>query len=239
MSNQITSVSLLLLGFLAMSGAAAAQAPEGHEQHHPAGATEAPAPLRPPPSPAPPPAPGSAVPDAPAMMDMPSMMREMERMMSGVRPKPLVARLLDAERMTEAERNSLRESAERRVQQGLELLERGTRDFAEARRRADETAIASALQTLEEGAAQWQTGRAVIQALESPTPRSKSLQWFKAQMNLDVPSAPRGDLWGVSRRHAAFMAIVVLIAIGGIGIYAYKVGRSLRLLARLSRDERA
>ena len=224
-------MSFVLLVLLIMTGAAA-QAPEGHGQHHPAAATvETPAAVTPPPpSPASPP----AAPGAPQGMDMPAMMREMGRMMGGVPKKPLVARLLDAERMTEVERNALRGDAERRIQEGLALLERGTRQLADARRTGDDAALARAVQRLEEGAAHWETGRAVLQALSSPAPRGAGVRWFKSQMNLELPSTPL-TIGGLSWRHATVMASLAFIVVAGAALYGYKVRRSLALLARLTR----
>ena len=227
-------MSFVLLGLLIMTGAAAAQAPEGHEQHHPSGAAvEAPTAVTPPPpSPTSPP----AAPGAPQGMDMPGMMREMGRMMGGVPKKPLMARVLDADQMTEAERNALRGDAERRIQEGLALLERGTRQLADARRIGDDAALARAVQTLEEGAAHWETGRAVLQALSSSAPRGAGVRWFKSQMNLDRPSTPF-TIGGLSWRHATVMASLALIVVAGAALYGYKVRRSLALLARLTRAD--
>jgi hypothetical protein len=171
------------------------------------------------------------------MMDMPSMMREMERMMGTVPKKPLVGRLLDADGMSETDRNALRGDAERRVQAGLVLIERGTRELAEARRRGDETALTRAVQTLEEGAAQWHTGRAVLEALSSTSPRAAGMRWFKSQMNLEIPSATPQSIGGLSRRHATVMAGLAFLLAAGVALYVYKIRRSLALLARLTRAD--
>ena len=234
MSRQLIRVSLVLLGVMTAAGTAAAQAPEGHQQHHSSGAAvEAPV-APPPPSPAPPPAPppSPAAPGAP-----PSMMREMERRMGGEPTKPLVARVLDVERMTETDRNALRGDADRRVQEGLALLERGARELAEARRRGDEAALTRAVQTLEDGAAQWHTGRAVLEALSSPAPRAAGTRWFKSQMNLEIPAAPPSGIGGLSWRHAAVMTGLALLVAAGVALYVYKLRRSLALLARLTRAD--
>lgn len=163
-------------------------------------------------------------------------MREMQRMMGALPKRPPLSRLLDPGQLTETERNSMRGEAERRVQEGLLRLDRAAHDLARTGRASDDPAVARAVEELKNGLAEWQGGIAVLQALASPEPRAAALQWFKAQMNLDVPTPP-GDVWGVSWRHAGLMAILALVGVSAVGLYAYKIGRSLRLLARLSRDD--
>jgi hypothetical protein len=171
------------------------------------------------------------------VMDMGQMMREMERMTGGPVKKPLMSRLLDVRVLSEPERADLRRDADLRVQQGLDLLDRGTRELTAARLRGDAAAIARALSVLSEGSESWQTGSAVQRALALPPTAASdtALRWFRAQMNLEVPSVVSGWPWGLSPIHLAIMATLVLTAGGGLLLYLYKVRRSLALLARLTR----
>ncbi len=165
------------------------------------------------------------------------MMREMERMMGEPVKKPLMSRLLDAERLSEGERAALGKDAEQRVQQGLELLERGTRELSAARRANDGAAIAQAVSALKEGSELWETGAAVQRALSLPpaTASATALRWFRSQMNVEVPEAVTAWPWGLSPVHLAIMGILALTAGGGMVLYLYKVRRSLALLVRLTR----
>lgn len=148
------------------AGGVTAQAPpaEDHEQHHPPGGTPAPqapsapsAPAKPAPSPT----------TAPAgEMSMERMMKEMERMMGGPPKKPLVGRLLDVERLSEAERNSLKGDAGRQMDEGMGLARQASRELEEARQRGDRGAIERALEKLREGATLW--GPAMLSIGRSP-----------------------------------------------------------------------
>lgn len=170
--------------------------------------------------------------------DMQRMMREMEGMMGGLPRRPLISRLLDTERLSEAERNSLRGDAERRVRAGRARLEEGTRDLAAARGRGDEPALDRALRTIAEGVTLWETGRAVEDALSSPgtNPKDSALSWFKAQMNLGAPPPrPTALPWGLSWFHAAVMVTLAIFAVGGVAAYLYKVRRAISLLGQVTR----
>ena len=222
------------------AGGAAAQAPpaEDHEQHHPPGGTPAPqAPLAPsaPAKTAP-----SATPAPTGEMSIERMMKEMERMMGGPAKKPLAGRLLDVERLSEAERNSLKGDAGRQKNEGLGLLREAGRELEQARARGDRAAMEGALGKLREGATLWETGDAVEQALAHPAPqaRAAAVRWFKAQMNVDArPPIPTGLPWGLAWLHLAVMAALALFTVGAITLYLYRVRRALGLLARLTRRE--
>ncbi len=167
------------------------------------------------------------------------MMQEMERTMRSASPpkKALVPRLLDAERLSESERNALRGAAERKALEGLRLLEQAVRDFAQARRRGDEAALERAVEKLQEGATLWETGSAVQRALSTSggRPRETALAWFKAQMNIEgAPPSAGGFPWGLTPFHVAMMAMLGLFAAGMFAVYLYKVRRSLALLSRLT-----
>ena len=175
------------------------------------------------------------------MMDttaMGQMMREMERMMGGPVRKPLMSRLLDVQKLSEADRIALRTDAAQQIHQGLEALERGTRALAAARRASDEVAIARAIDEMKDGAARWEAGTAVQQALSLPrsSAGATATRWFRSELNLEVPAAVRAWPWGLSPVHLAVMTILGLTAAGGLLLYLYKIRRSLALLARLTRD---
>lgn len=162
----------------------------------------------------------------------------MEHMTGSVPKKPLMPRLLDVERFSEAEWQALQADAERQVETGLQVLEQGLIDFAAARRTRDDAALARAIGTLQDGARHWETGMAVLRALSTPdtSPRQAALTWFKTQMHLD-PSLPSPSAlpWGLSWTHLGGMVILGLFAIGALVVYVYKVRRALTLLKRLTR----
>lgn len=172
-------------------------------------------------------------------MGMEEMRREMERMLGARRAKPLMPRLLDADRLTERERNALRGAAERQAQEGLLILERGARQLLKARRAGDDRAIERAVERLQEGAALWERGAAVQHGLSSsPAPPSKTaIRWFKSQMNLDaqLPSIAGPAPWGLSWVHFGVMAVLGLFATVAAALYLYKVQRSLSFLSRLTK----
>lgn len=162
----------------------------------------------------------------------------MEHMTGSVPQKPLMPRLLDVERLSEVERNALQGDAERQVETGLQLLEQGLIDFAAARQRRDDMALARAIGTLQDGARHWETGVAVLHALSTPdaSPREAALTWFKTQMHLE-PTLPLPSSlpWGLSWTHLGGMVILGLFAIGALVVYFSKVRRALTLLDRLTR----
>lgn len=165
----------------------------------------------------------------------------MEHMLSGVpQKKPLVPRLLDAERLSEHERNTLRGDAERRAQEGLQLLALGLREFTDAQQSGDEGALARAVARLQEGASLWETGSAVLRTLSSPgvRPEVTALRWFRVQMNLESTLMLPSTLpWGLSWMHLGGMVALGLFAVGAMVAYLYKVRWSLRLLHRLTRGK--
>ena len=168
------------------------------------------------------------------------MMKEMERMMGAPAKKPLVGRLLDAEKLSEAERNSLKGDAARQSGEGLSLLREAGGELEAARRKEDQSAIERAVGKLREGATLWETGHAVEKALANPAPvaREAGLRWLKAQMNLDArPPVPTGLPWGISWMHLVVMAALVVFTAGAISLYLYRVRRALGLLVRLTRRQ--
>lgn len=208
---------------LAVWSAAAWEAPaqtsqsEDHEKHHP---------------------PTAAPPASPTPSTGMEMMKE--RMMGAPPRKPLVGRLLDVERLSEAERNSLKADAARESAEGLRRLREAAGELEAAGRKGDESAIERVVGKLREGATLWETGHAVEKALADPAPvaREAGLRWFKAQMNLDGrPPVPTGLPWGISWMHLVVMAALVVFTAGGISLYLYRVRRALGLLARLTRRE--
>ncbi len=230
-------IAMLVIWLAASELPAQTSQGEDHEKHHPA---EAPAP-----SPAPvPPDPAPKRTPAPVIVPTPGpgieMMKEMERMMGAPPKQPLVGRLLDVERLSEAEGNSLRADAERESAEGLRLLREAGGELEAARRTEDPRAIERAVGRLREGATLWETAYAVQQALANPAPvaREAGLRWFKAQMNLDAQRAmPTGLPWGLSWMHIVVMVALVVFAAGAISLYLYRVRRALGLLARLTRRD--
>lgn len=223
----------------AVGVAAQTPQPEDHEKHHPPAALPAPpqtpASPRPPAGPDPNPVAGSS-----PEMSMDRMMKEMEPMMGAPAKKPLVGRLLDIERLSETERNSLKADAARQSDGGLSLLREAGGELEAARRKGDQRAIERAVEKLREGATLWETGHAVEQALANPAPvaREAGLRWFKTQMNLDAqPPVPTGLPWGISWMHLAVMVALAVFAAGAITLYLYRVRRALGLLARITRRE--
>jgi hypothetical protein len=229
---------MTLATWSAASEAPAQTAPaEDHEKHHPPGV---PAPAQAPAPPGPPATPTPAPPAVPTPGPGIEMMKEMERMMGAPPKQPLVARLLDVERLSEAEGNSLRADAERESAEGLRLLREAGGELEAARRTEDPGAIERAVGKLREGATLWETAYAVQKALASPAPvaRAAGLRWFKAQMNLDAQRPmPTGLPWGLSWMHIVVMAALVVFTAGAISLYLYRVRRALGLLARLTRRE--
>ena len=218
---------------------APAQAPpaEDHEKHHPPGAAAPSEVSTPAGQPTRPTATSPAVSTSSRGMEM---MKEMEGMMRVPPRKPPVGRLLDVERLSEAERNSLKGDAARQSDEGLKLLREAGRELEAARRKGDQRAIERAVGKLREGATLWEMGRAVQQALDHPPPaaRAAGLRWFKAQMNLDAqPPVVTGLPWGMSWMHLVVMTALAVFAVGAISLYLYRVRRALVLLARLTRRE--
>jgi hypothetical protein len=173
-------------------------------------------------------------------MNMERMMKEMERMMGAPPKKPLVSQLLDVERLSESERNSLRGDADRQLEEGMRLLQEAIREADQARRKGDSSAVERAMAKLREGATHWDTGYAVQRALTTPPPaaRESAVKWFKAQMDVDAqPPTPTGLPWGVSWMHLAVMSAFALLAAGSIALYTYRVRRALSLLGRLTRGD--
>lgn len=201
--------------------AASAQGPAGdHGQHHPGGAPSA----------------SPAVPQAATPPAMPSPAAEM----GGRRPGPLMPALMDADRLSESEREALREAAERQVEHGLGLLEHASRELSDARRRGDQAALERAAEKLREGLALWETGTAARRALSLPPAqgREAAVRWFKGQMNLEAApdsAQPRAP-WGFSWMHLGAMATLIALVLGGVALYVYKVRRALATLDRLTRD---
>jgi hypothetical protein len=151
--------------------------------------------------------------------------------------KPLMPRLLDAERLSERERQTLRSDAEQRVQAGLQRLDQGLRAFADAQQTQDAEALARAVGQLHEAVSLWETGTTVLQALSSSTPRPRetALTWFKTQMHLaPAPQEATARPWGLSWVHLGGMVALGLFATGAVMVYLVKVRQSLRLLDRLT-----
>jgi hypothetical protein len=168
------------------------------------------------------------------------MMKEMERMMGAPPRKPFMGRLLDIERLSEAERNLLRADAARQRVEGLRLMHEAGGELEGARQDGDQRAIEGAVEKLREGATLWETGYSVEEALANPAPaaREAGLRWFKVQMNLGAqPPVPTGLPWGLSWMHIVVMATLVVFTAGAISLYLYRVRRALGLLARLTRRE--
>lgn len=167
-------------------------------------------------------------------------MNGMEGMLGAPAKKPLVSRLLDAERWSESERNSLKGDAARQMEGGLNLLQEAERELGQARKTGDQSAVERAVAKLREGAVLWETGYAVQRALTLPAPaaREAGVKWFKAQMNLDAqPPAPTGLPWGVSWMHLAVMGALAAVAAGSIALYLFRIRRALSLLGRLTRGD--
>jgi hypothetical protein len=171
-------------------------------------------------------------------MDMGGML---EHMQGGTpQKKPLIPRLLDAERLSEGERHTLRGDAERRMQEGLQLVASSFHEFTEAQQSGDAAALTRAVARLQEGASLWETGSAVLRALSAPgaRPEVAALRWFRAQMNLEPTLVLPSTLpWGLSWVHLGGMVALGLFAAGAIAAYLYKVRWSLRLLQRLTRGK--
>jgi hypothetical protein len=169
-------------------------------------------------------------------MDMGAMMRamqqEMERMHGGEPPRPLVSRLLDADRLTEAQRRELRVDAERRREEGLHRIERANQALATARRARDAAAVDRAVAALKEGTVLWETGTAVLRALDSKAPRDGGVQWFRGQLRTLPRIDPDQIAGGLSWRHAVLMGSLAAIVVAGLILYACKIRRSIELLRR-------
>jgi len=151
---------------------------------------------------------------------------------------PIVTRLLDTERLSPAERRQLEADAVRQMEQGMRLLQDGTRALETARRRADPAAIERALAVLREGATSWETGRAVQRAFAAGPAgaRAAAVRWFKAEMNIDAqPPLPTGLPWGLTWVQLAVMTALGTVSLGGLALYLYRVRRAVALLARLTR----
>ena len=167
---------------------------------------------------------------------MGAMPQEMDRMHAGEPQPPLVSRLLDGDRLTEAQRRALRTDAEMRRDEGLRQIERATQDLAQARQAGDDAVVARAVTGLKEGAVRWETGTTVLRALESKTPREAGVQWFRAQMRtrprVETETAAATFSWP---HVGAMIGLAATVAVGLL-LYAYKVRRSIDLLRRLGHD---
>lgn len=229
--KMVMGVALVALATMGTSAFAQGSSTDEHSAHHPAGA----APPVSPPTPAPTPAPAPPA----AGMDMGAMMRvmqqEMERMHGGAPLRPLVSRLLDGDRLTDAQRRELRADAERRRDEGLRRIDAANRDRATAIRGGvnDDAAIDRAMTGLKEGSVLWETGTVVLRALDSKSPREAGVQWFRGQMR----TLPRIDsdqvTGGLSWRHATLMASLAAVVVAGLILYTYRIRRSIALLRRV------
>ena len=233
----VTRLASWLLVVWLMASVSVAQAQEDHESHHgPAG----------PPTPGTTPAPMPAPIPRPSLAPAPDtgtkeMVETMERMMGVASKKPIMSRLLDVERLSDVDRNTLSAESARQMDDGMGLLLQAGRELEQAQTKGDPAAVERALARQREGAASWETGRAAQQALtgSAPAARAAAMRWFKAQMNLDVPPPlPTGLPWGLSWTHVLAMAALALFAAGALVLYVYRMHHALGLLARLTRRER-
>lgn len=154
--------------------------------------------------------------------------------MHGVEPpRPLVSRLLDADRLTDAQRAQLRADAEQRRAEGLKRVDEAARALAKARQASDDAAIDRAVTGLKEGAVLWETGTTVRRALDSNAPRDAAVRWFAEQLRTLPRIEPERPTSWLSWRHATLMVGLALVVVAGLILYAYKVRRSIQLLRRV------
>ena len=163
---------------------------------------------------------------------MRTMQKEMEGMHGGEAPRPLVSRLIDADRLSDAQRRELHADAVRRRDEGLRRLDLATRELGKARQQSDDVAVARAVAAVKEATIMWETGTTVLNALDSKAPREAGVQWFREQMRTLPRIEPDQLTAGLSWRHAVLMASLAAVVVAGLVLYAYKVRRSVELLRR-------
>ena len=216
-------VGAVLIAVVALGAQAlAAQTAAEHEGHHPPAAAPAAA------------AAPAVVPPAGAP-DMRTMAEEMMRAMHGPLPTPpLVSRALNASRLSTAERDRLRVDAERQLVRGQAQVRRAARELDGALGAGDRGRADRALAEVREGATDVETARAVLDALASPPAETeaRALAWFKRELRLvdDVSQRVREQ----EARRWLIVAALAVVGLAGVTLYLYKVGRSVRWLARLS-----
>ena len=231
-ARSLRGLAFLTLTMVLGDGTVLAQVPpQEHEQHHPAGA------VPPASTPAPPPsAPATSAPGPALPMDMGRMMREMERMMPGSPLAPLVSRALGTAHLSPSERDRLRADAERQLARGQALVQRSARELDAALAAGNRPRADRAIAGVREGASDVETARGVLDALALPPEQTeaRALAWFKREMNVVDNARAVAAPWS---RQWILVAIFGAVSLAGVGLYLYKVARSVRWLARLTRPE--
>lgn len=208
---QIASIALL---WWAALPAAAQVSPEEHAKHHPAGAPQA----------------GATTP--PASGGMQGMMEGM----LGPPPKELYPRLMELPALTPQQQEELQRAAHERMESGTKMMAEALDVLLTRAGLNDYAAMQDALGKLREGAARFDSGLATHRAIaEGRAPQQVGLQWFKQQMNLADPAAPRQHGWlGWSIEHWIIMLGLALFALVMVGMYFVKMRRAAALLRRLT-----
>lgn len=230
-------VSIVAIGvLLALPGRA--EAPAGHEAHHPSKAQpEASKPSAPPSAPAQSP-PAQSAPAG----GMGEMMGEMMREMGAPPPKELFPSLMSLPPALPPEkRDELLRQARDRMTTGQKLLSEGMEALSNATARGDSPGAEDATARMRQGLAQFESGFAAHRALaDGKAPRSVALEWFRREMTLRAPpaaEAPHG-LFGLSWFHYVVMLILLTFAGAMIWMSFRRMSRTEALLTSLTTGKR-
>ena len=229
---------------LCAAGSASAQvSPEEHANHHPeqagAAATEKPT-EKPSESPA-----QTATPNSPPSASGGGMMGGngsgggMDGMMEkmGVpAPKSLYPTLMSMSDVSPQQREEIASQADDRIDSSVKLLSTGLQRLAEAAENDNYDAMHEATAMMHEALARLESGLAARRALsEDQPPQTVAMQWFKNEMNLQMPQGvqPRDRFWGASPLHLFSMLLLVAFALAMIVLYFLKMRRAAALFSRI------
>lgn len=234
-----TRVSIVAISvMLALPGRA--EAPTGHEAHHPSKMQpEASKPGAPAPST---PAPSTPAPSPPAPSPPADGMGEMMRKMGAPPPKELYPSIMSLPpELPSEKRDELLRQARERMTAGKNLLSESMAALSEATARDDIPAAEDATARMRQGLAQFESGFAAHRALaDGKALRNVALEWFRREMTLRTkPSAeaPYG-LFGLSWFHYVVMLILLTFAGAMIRMSFRRMSRTEALLTSLTTGKR-
>lgn len=171
---------------------------------------------------------------------MGTMMQGMEDMMRGMGaapPKEIYPSLMDLPDLPPEKRAEVQRAAYERMQRGTTLMIEGLEQLLRAAQTDDNAVMQTAVATIREGLARFDSGLATSRAIaEGKPPRDVALQWFKREMHLAAPAGAHHapGLLGLSWFHFWVMLILLLFAGTMLWMYFFKMRRAARLLLGLT-----